>query len=157
MASTWTQKIGARHAVVQAGMGGGISTAELAAAVSRAGGLGTLGLSSPTSFSSDLKSLRDQCGDRPFSANLLMPFVRRDHIDACLEYRPAVVSLFYGFDRQLVARLRAAGIQVWHQIGDEAQAQQAIADGADGLIAQGEEAGGHLAGTLPLTTLVKLI
>lgn len=135
-------------------MGGGLSTAELAGAVSAAGGLGTLGLMPPKEFRAELKILRERCAGLPFAANLLLPFVRKAHVDACLEFRPAVVTLFYGFDAALVRRLRQAGIRVWHQVGDPAQATRALADGADGLIAQGEEAGGHLAGRLPLATVV---
>lgn len=154
MRSQWSEQIGLRHPVIQAGMGGGLSTAELAGAVSAAGGLGTLGLSPPDEFRAELKLLNARCAGLPFAANLLMPFVRRAHVDACLEFRPAVVTLFYGFDAALVRRLREAGIKVWHQVGDAAQAVRALADGADGLIAQGEEAGGHLAGTLPLAAVV---
>lgn len=154
MHNQWRERIGLRHPVIQAGMGGGLSTAELAGAVSAAGGLGTLGLMPPDEFRAELRRLRDRCAGLPFAANLLLPFVRQAHVDACLEFRPAAVSLFYGFDAALVRRLRQAGIQIWHQVGDAAQASRALADGADGLIAQGEEAGGHLAGNLPLAQVV---
>lgn len=152
--SSWQARIGLRHPVVQAGMGGGLATATLAAAVSEAGGLGTLGLMPPAEFRAELRQLRAGLGGQPFAANLLMPFVRAAHVQACLESRPALVTLFYGFDAALVARFHEHGIQVWHQVGDPAQARRALADGADGLIAQGGEAGGHLAGRLPLEQLV---
>lgn len=154
---TWHQKLGVRHPVVQAGMGGGLAGPELAAAVSRAGGLGTLGLSPPRQFRDQLHQLRENCDGAPFAANLLMPFVRRAHVDACVEARPAAVSLFYGFSRELVDRLKRAGISVWHQVGDLPQANRAIADGADGLIVQGSEAGGHLAGNTRLAELLPAI
>jgi NAD(P)H-dependent flavin oxidoreductase YrpB (nitropropane dioxygenase family) len=157
MKSHWRDQLGLEHAVVQAGMGGGIANSVLAAAVSRAGGLGTVGLMPPTQFADELRKTREACGERPFAANLLMPFVRRAHVRACLEHRPASVSLFFGFDRDLVQRLKAAGIYVMHQVGTEAQAQRAVADGADALIIQGEEAGGHLAGTLPLAEIFAAI
>jgi len=146
--------MGLRHPVVQAGMGGGLSGEALVAAVSEAGGLGTLGLGPPAEFRAGLKLLRERLGERPFAANLLLPFVRAAHVAACLEYRPAVVSLFYGYDAALVRRLHQAGIEVWHQVGDAAQARRALDDGADALIAQGEEAGGHLAGSTPLRELL---
>jgi NAD(P)H-dependent flavin oxidoreductase YrpB (nitropropane dioxygenase family) len=157
VAEPWHERLGLRHRVMQAGMAGGLAEAELASAVCKAGGLGTLGLLPPRRFREQLGQLREACGDRPFAANLLMPFVRAAHVDACLEMRPPVVSLFYGFDRSLVERLKRARITVWHQIGDLAQAQRAIADGADGLIVQGAEAGGHLAGTSPLADLFPAI
>jgi NAD(P)H-dependent flavin oxidoreductase YrpB (nitropropane dioxygenase family) len=59
------------------------------------------------------------------------------------------VVLAFGEKRGLVEHLRHAGIFVFVMVGTEAQARAAIAWGADGLIAQGREAGGHLVGTMP--------
>src|SRR3546814_20601167 len=68
-----------------------------------------------------------------------MPFVRSAHVEACLRERPNVAVMFYGFDAALVRRLQHAGITVWHQVGTIEQAQRALADGVDGLIAQRSE------------------
>ncbi|HZP10932.1 MAG TPA: nitronate monooxygenase [Nevskiaceae bacterium] len=157
MTNTWHQALGLRYPVMQAGMAGGLAGVELASAACKAGGLGTLGLSPPRQFRDELRQLRELCNGKPFAANLLMPFVRRSHVDACIEMRPTVVSLFYGFDRAIVDRLKRAGIFVLHQVGDLPQAQRAIADGADGLIVQGAEAGGHLAGDARLSELLPAI
>lgn len=157
MAERWLGGVRLAHPVVQAGMGGGLATSALVIAVSRAGGLGTLGLLPPAPFRAELLAIRAQLGGLPFAANLLMPFTRRAHVEACLAARPAVVTLFYGFDAPLVRRLRGAGIAVWHQVGDEAQARRALADGADALIAQGGEAGGHLAGDRTRADLVRAL
>ena len=143
--------------VVQAGMGGGLSDAPLATAVSRSGGLGTVGILPPAAFRTALVETRENLGERPFSANLLMPFVRAAHVAACVETRPTVVVMFYGFDAALVRRLQRAGIHVWHQVGNLDQASRAVADGVDGLIAQGVEAGGHLGGNVPLRDLVPAV
>ncbi|MGH8504786.1 MAG: NAD(P)H-dependent flavin oxidoreductase [Stenotrophobium sp.] len=159
MTQSWQTKLNLQHPVVQAGMGGGLSGARLTAAVSLVGGMGTLGLMPPAPFHQALHETRQRCGDKPFAANLLMPFVRHAHVEACIAERVAVVTMFYGFDRALVQQLQSAGIAVWHQIGDIAQAQQALDDGVDGLIVQGEEAGGHLAsrnGT-PLAALLPAV
>ncbi|QHS10789.1 nitronate monooxygenase family protein [Sinimarinibacterium sp. NLF-5-8] len=152
--NNWFETLGLRVPVVQAGMGGGLSTAPLAGAVSKAGGLGTLGILPPDEFAADMQRTRALAEGAPFAVNLLMPFVRPAHVAACIEQRPAVAVLFYGHDRDLVHALRAADIQVWHQIGSAGAAQQAIADGADAVIAQGVEAGGHLAGDVPLAQLL---
>ena len=136
--------------VFQAGMGGGIAGAELAGAVSRAGGLGTVGIQSAERFGRQLRRARDLAGGRGVSANLLLPFTRREHVTACIEARVAAVSLFFGFDRDAVRALHDAGIAVLHQVGTVEQARRAIADGADALIAQGREAGGHLLAEAPL-------
>lgn len=138
------------HPVVQAGLGGGIAGARLAAAVSRAGGLGTVGTSGARRFAAELRAAREQAPGRPVSANLLMPFVRREHVEACVAARVDAVSLFFGFDAEIVATLHAAGIPVLHQVGTAEQARRALAEGADALIAQGIEAGGHLLAREPL-------
>src|SRR5882724_6215362 len=104
MRSRWHDEIRLKHPVVQAGMGSGLSTGGLVVAVSRAGGLGTLALMPPTQFRNELTFIREHCDGYPFAANLLMPFVRRAHVEACLKFRPAVVSLFYGFNGAIVRR-----------------------------------------------------
>jgi NAD(P)H-dependent flavin oxidoreductase YrpB (nitropropane dioxygenase family) len=142
----WFERLGLRHPVLQAGMGGGVVRPELAAAVSRAGGLGTIGNLPPDSFARAIRSAKERSDGRPVAANLLMPFTRDGHVEACLAERPAVVSLFFGYAGSTVKRLRAAGIFVLHQVGTPAEAERALADGADGLILQGREAGGHLLG-----------
>lgn len=131
-------------------MGGGISGAELAGAVSAAGGLGTVGTLPPPSLRKELGRAREIAGDRPIAANLLMPFIEAAHVDAVLDLRPDVVVTFFGNDRDLVTRLRDAGCFVLQQVGTVAEAEQALEDGVDGVIAQGREAGGHLLGTIPV-------
>jgi NAD(P)H-dependent flavin oxidoreductase YrpB (nitropropane dioxygenase family) len=157
MRHSWHSGLGLRYPVVQAGMGGGLSTARLAIAVSLAGGLGTLGILPPDEFKRELKLCRSDCQSKPFAANLLMPFVRKSHVDACLAEHPAVVVMFQGFDASLVRCLQQAGIKVWHQIGNADQAKRALADGVDGLVVQGVEAGGHLGGDIPLAELLPVI
>jgi NAD(P)H-dependent flavin oxidoreductase YrpB (nitropropane dioxygenase family) len=141
--------------VIQAGMGGGLSRAELAGAVSTAGGLGTVGIMvEPDRFAAELRRARELAGGRPVAANLLFPVLKRAHVDVCTRERVPVVSLFFGFDRRVVEALHAAGCTVLHQVGTVDQAERAIADGADGLIAQGSGAGGHLLATESLDEFV---
>jgi nitronate monooxygenase len=141
--------------VIQAGMGGGLSRAELAGAVSAAGGLGTVGiLVEPHRFAAEVRRARELANGRPFAANLLFPVMKRAHVDVCIRERVPVVSLFFGFDRRVVEALRAAGCTVLHQVGTADQAVRAVGDGADGLIAQGAGAGGHLLATESLGGLV---
>jgi len=148
-------RLAIEHPVVQAGLGGGLSRAELAAAVSRAGGLGTVGiLVEPAAFRVEIRRARELAAGKPVSANLLFPVMRRAHVDACVTERVPVVSLFFGFDRRVVEALHAAGSVVLHQVGTVEQARRAIADGADGLIAQGYGAGGHLLATVPLERIL---
>ena len=155
----FAERLGLEHPVVQAGMGGGLSGAPLAAAVSDAGGLGTVGiLPEADAFEAELRRARQLAGGRPVAANLLLPFARRAHADACVAAGVDAVALFCGSAPALVERLRAGGIFVLQQVGTAEQAQRAIADGVDGLIAQGIEAGGHLLGEQPtLTALERVI
>lgn len=139
-------RLGLERPVVQAGMGGGIATAPLAAAVSRAGGLGTVGILPPRLLRAELRRAATEAAPHPVAVNLIVPFTRRAHIDAVVDGGASLCVLSFGFMPWAVARMRSAGIVVLHQVGTAAEAKHALHDGADGLIAQGREAGGHLVG-----------
>lgn len=130
-------------------MGGGLAGAALAAAVANAGGLGTLGIDTPRRLRASIDEVREQAPGRAVAVNLLLPFMHRHHVAACVDARVDAVVLAFGDKRGLVEHLRDAGVFVFVMVGTEAQARAAIACGADGLIAQGREAGGHLVGTVP--------
>lgn len=140
-----------RVPVVQAGMGGGIARSELAAAVSGAGGLGTIGILPPGELEREIVAARERAPGAPLAVNLLVPFLRRAHVEICLRQRADAVVLFFGWAPREVAALRRAGIFVLYQVGTGEQARRAVLEGVDGLIAQGLEAGGHLRGVRPLT------
>ena len=135
--------------VGQAGMGGGLAGAPLAAAVAKAGGLGTIGITTLGQLRAAIDQVCEQAPDRAVAVNLLMPFARRHHVEVCVDARVDVVVLAFGEKRRLVEHLREAGTFVFVMVGTVAQARAAVAWGADGLIAQGREAGGHLVGTMP--------
>lgn len=143
-------RIGLEHPVVQAGMGGGLAGAQLAGAVSAAGGLGTVGMMAPRRFASELVAARRVARGRPVAANLLVPFIRAAHVEACIAGQAALVVLHGGLGRRWLARLRVARIPVLVTVGTPAQAAQALRAGADGLVVQGSEAGGHLLGVEPI-------
>jgi nitronate monooxygenase len=124
--------------LVQAGMGGGLSRHELAAAVSEAGGLGTIAVAGAASIRRELAAARQLTG-RPLAVNILLPFARRDWFEAATE--ADVVVTFWGKPRR-----HTPGVWL-HQCGSLAEAQAAHAAGADALIVQGVEAGGHVRGT----------
>src|SRR3954452_9241489 len=123
--------------VVQAGMGGGIARHELAAAVSEAGGLGTIGHAEPGPLARELAAAR-ALTRRPVAVNVLLPFARARHWEVAA--RADVVVTFWGAPRR-----RTDGVWL-HQCGSVEEALAARAAGADGVIAQGEEAGGHVRG-----------
>jgi nitronate monooxygenase len=130
-------------------MGGGLAGPELAAAVAAAGGLGTLGLLPPRELRKAIHQVRDAVPDRAVAVNLLMPFVRRGHVEVCVQSRINVAVIAFGMDRNLLRRLSEQGVFVFVMVGTEEQARRACVCGANGLIAQGGEAGGHLCGNTP--------
>jgi nitronate monooxygenase len=126
-------------------MGGGLSTHRLAAAVSGAGGLGTIGILPPDALREEIAAAR-QLTDGPISVNLLLPFARRAHFDAAAQ--ADVLVTFWGRPKRRTAK-------VWiHQVGSVEEALAAKAAGADAVIAQGVEAGGHVRGTVPAIELL---
>src|SRR5436853_674668 len=134
--------------VVQAGMGGGLSRHELAAAVSAAGGLGTVGMMPPDAVARELLSAR-AASSAPIAVNVLLPFARRGHFEAASH--ADVVVTFWGRPVRRTDRL-------WiHQCGSVDEARAAHRAGADAVIAQGVEAGGHVRGTTPALELLEQV
>ncbi len=166
--------------IVQAPLGGGISTPELAAAVARAGALGFLaaGYKTAAAVRDDIAALR-ALSDAPFGVNIFAPpavppdaaalerYARSlrpeaarygvtlgearhddDNFDAkvqlAIEQRVAIVSFTFGCPTSaLVERLHDAGCDVWVTVTNPDEARSAQAAGADALVVQGFEAGGH--------------
>jgi NAD(P)H-dependent flavin oxidoreductase YrpB (nitropropane dioxygenase family) len=143
------KQLGVERPVVQAGMAGGVAGGELAGAVSAAGALGTVGMMGASAFASALAQARARAGGKPVAANLLIPFVTSDHVRACAEADVALVVLHGGRSRRWLTALRSRGLRVLVTVGTPQQAVCALADGADGLVVQGLEAGGHLLGVEP--------
>lgn len=126
---------------------GTVARHELAAAVSEAGALGTIA-GARVRIAAEIDAARRLTG-RPVAVNLLLPFLRRGDAEAAAG-ADAIVT-FWGRPRRL-----AAGLWI-HQCGSVAEAKAAAAAGADALIAQGVEAGGHVRGTIPALELLEQI
>lgn len=126
-------------------MGGGLSRHELAAAVSEAGGLGTVAVAGAEAIERELAAAR-ALTDRPIAVNLLLPFARKSWFEAAS--KADVVVTFWGAPRR-----RTGGTWI-HQCGSVTEARAAHAAGADAVIVQGVEAGGHVRGTLPALELL---
>jgi NAD(P)H-dependent flavin oxidoreductase YrpB (nitropropane dioxygenase family) len=147
--------------VYQAGLGG-VAGPDLAAAVSQAGGLGHLGCirRSAADIRLWIRETRKKT-ERPFGVNLVPPGGGPDGFEAqlsvVLEERPKVLSLFWGDFSRTIPRARAAGIVTMVQVGSVAEARKAARDGADMVIAQGIEAGGHVRGNIGLMALLPAV
>jgi nitronate monooxygenase len=151
---------GIEFPIVSAGMGG-IAHAELAAAVSEAGGLGTLGLAAFTREGIEREIARAKALTRkPLAANLLIPFLRPGIIETVAQSKVDAVTFFWGDAREYreaIGLLHRAGSRVIWQCGSTEEAQWASDSGADAIMAQGFEAGGHVRGQVTTFVLIREI
>jgi NAD(P)H-dependent flavin oxidoreductase YrpB (nitropropane dioxygenase family) len=146
--------LGIEAPIIQAPIGG-VTCPELAAAVSNAGGLGTLALTGhgPDGVRRAVERLR-ALTDRPFAANLLLPHDVGRELEASLEIGVPLVSLFWGDASPYVARVHGAGARLIITVGSVDEAKRAADAGCDVIVAQGWEAGGHVRGTVATLALV---
>lgn len=147
--------LGIEIPIIAAPMGPSITGPELAAAVSNAGGLGIIsfGASPPDLLRREIRRVRDLT-DRPFGVNIILHFPADEAVGVCLDERVPVLSFFWGDPAPNVARARAAGVKVVDQVGSVEAARRSAGAGVDAIIAQGVEAGGHIAGTVTTLALV---
>jgi nitronate monooxygenase/enoyl-[acyl-carrier protein] reductase II len=127
---------------------------ELAAAVSNAGGLGSLGaiFLSAEALSKQLERPRELTS-RPFAVNHVVPLLSEEAFALTWQAKPALVSFALGDASALVKQAHEAGILVMHQVHTLGQARQAAQWGVDVMIAQGSEAGG-MTGTVAALALI---
>ena len=153
--------LGCDQPVLLAGMGG-VSRWELAAAVANAGGYGILGMvrEDPALIAAEVTALRGAT-DRPFAVNLIPAATEPRLLDAqiacCLDLGVSAFSFFWDVMPDVVARVKRAGCLVLHQVGTVKAARIAEQAGADVIIAQGVEAGGHVHGRHPAFGLAEQI
>src|SRR3954454_14826411 len=150
----FTDLVGCPVPIQQAGFGSSLNV-PLAAAVGRAGGLGTLG--GTLADAAVLAAACDEYGgltDAPVGVNFVEPVCARDRgmeTLAVAAERCALVEFFYGEpDPTLVEAIHAGGALSGWRVGSVAEAQRAEAAGVDLVILQGIEAGGHVRATRSL-------
>ncbi len=137
----------------------GTATAELAAAVSNAGGFGMLAGTNPGGpdwLRAQIRAVRART-DRPFGVGFISSFPGLDDlVDVALDERVAAINHSFADPTPYVAPAHARGVRVFVQVQTVAQAIRAARAGADVIIAQGTEAGGHTgqSGTLALVPAV---
>ncbi|MFD4121019.1 NAD(P)H-dependent flavin oxidoreductase [Alcaligenes faecalis] len=159
-----TEMCGVQYPIFLAGMAA-ISGPQLVAAVANAGGFGVLGglRLAPLMLRKWLRETR-ALTDQPFGVNVVPQFggpeVFEAQFQVILQERPRILSLFYAEDysADMIPRAKDAGMIVMVQTGTAALARKAIAHGADIIVAQGSEGGGHLnRGTIGLMSLLPAI
>ena len=150
--------LGIKYPIVQGGMAW-VGTAELAAAVSNAGGLGVIGGGNapPEEVARELR-LAQELTDKPFGLNI--PLAISEYADEivtlCIEEGVKIVVIGAWRPGNHIARLKEAGLTVVPVIASVALAKRLARQGADALIAEGMESGGHIGdiATMPLVPQV---
>ena len=130
--------------VLQAGMST-YTTPELVAAVSNAGGLGIIGGlgRTPDELRAEIRRVRELTS-RPFGVNHVLCQLNPAALQVTLAQRVPVLSLAWGRAEELTYQAHEAGIKVIHQVTTPEEAGLVASDGADVIIAQGTEGGGHV-------------
>lgn len=142
------------HPIMLAGMGG-VSYAELAAAVSNAGGYGVLGMAGrgPDFIAEEMRKVRSLT-DRPFGVDLLAasPESLTESVEVIIAGGASSFIAGLGIPMPIMERLKSAGLKVMVVCGAVKHAVKAEQAGCDAVICQGGEGGGHtgLVGTMPL-------
>jgi enoyl-[acyl-carrier protein] reductase II len=138
-----TDLLGVQYPIVQAPMGY-IARAQLASAVSNAGGLGIIETSSGEldAVRGEIRKMRDLT-DKPFGVNVAQLFVRDPSIvDFVVENDVRFVTTSAGDPTKYTALLKDAGLTVFHVVPSLRGALKAVDAGVDGLVVEGNEGGG---------------
>ena len=151
-----TEMFGLQHPIVLGPMGS-VSGGHLAAAVSNAGGLGLVGggYGDPAWLRTELSRVKAETS-RPWGVGLITWSIDRSVLDLALSYRPDAFLLSFGDPRPYAPAIKSAGCKLICQVQDVEQARVARDAGADLIVAEGTEAGGHSGAraTLPLVPAV---
>jgi len=147
-----TELLGIEHPIIQGGMAW-TATAELAAAVSNAGGIGIIGAGHmPTEILRGEIRRAKELTDKPFGVNLMLLTPHIDELVAMvIEEGVHAVTTGAGNPAKYMTDLKAAGIKVLTVVPSVALAKRMESIGADAVIGEGMEAGGHIG---DLTTMV---
>lgn len=160
---------GIERPIFQAGMGY-VTTGRIAAAVSGAGGLGTIatgGIMGTEELTGHIERVKSEAPGRPFAVNLLLPSgaeendtmgsidFTRMQLDTCYAHKVPVIISGLGNPSEIADEIHANGALLVCVVGSLRAAQKVVAGGADAVILSGQEAGGHCSqiGTLSLAQL----
>jgi nitronate monooxygenase len=157
LSTALTALLAVRVPVIQAPIGS-FSCPALAAAVSEAGGLGMLALSwDSLSGCMEKISATHRATQAPFGVNLVLEWDQIDRLNACLEAGVKIVSFFWGDASRYISRTHEAGAKALVIVGSSEEARRAADVGADAIVCQGFEAGGHVRGVAGSIALVPAV
>ncbi len=155
--NTLTELLDIKYPIIQGGMAW-VATGELAAAVSKAGGLGVIGSGNAPAdvIRQEIKKVKEET-ERPFAVNimLLSPFVD-DIVNLVIEEKVPVVTTGAGNPGKYIDRFKAIGTKVIPVVPSVALARRMQRLDVDAIIAEGNEAGGHI-GDLATMALIPQI
>ncbi|HZZ95055.1 MAG TPA: nitronate monooxygenase [Usitatibacter sp.] len=141
--TAFTRMFGLAHPIALAPMGA-VSGGQLAAAVSNAGGFGFVGggYGVPEWLRTEL-AIVARATERPWGVGFITWSITPEAFEIALAARPAAVFLSFGDPRPHARRVRDIGAKLFCQVQDLASARLAVEAGADVIVAEGTEAGGH--------------
>ena len=151
-----TRLLGIEHPILLAPMGSAAG-GKLAAAVTNAGGLGLVG--SGYANTDAVRKELTEAGNTRVGVGFILWALEKNPaaLDVALDARPAAIMLSFGDPTPFTGRIRDAGCKIICQVQTLAQAKQAAAAGADVIIAQGRDAGGHSSTTRGTMGLVPAV
>lgn len=153
-----TELLGCEYPVIQTAMGW-VATSQLVSASVKAGAFGFLAAAvmTPEEAESEIKIIKSNTG-KPFGVNIhaFQPGIDRI-IDMCIDYDVAALSYGRGPSPKIVEKVKAAGLKCVPTIGASKHAAKAVKMGADALVCQGQEGGGHTGATPTWLLLAQVI
>lgn len=156
LTTRFTQRFGTRYPLAQAGMAFAGEKPELAIAVCKGGGLGSIGVGfTPGEVLREMIQSIRAATDAPFNINFITCFGNDEQVKVVAEEKVPVVSFHWGHPpAEQIAMLKEAGCSIWVQVGTVADGIEAVNYGADVIVAQGWEAGGHNYGGMGSMALI---
>ena len=152
------QMLGIKYPIFQGGMAW-IGTAELASAVSNAGGLGLIGAGHmpPDALRNEIHKVKGWT-EKPFGVNVMLmsPFVK-EVMQVVLEERVPVITTGAGNPGEYVPALKEIGSKVIPVVASVALARRLVRTGVDAVIAEGTESGGHIGEITTMALLPQVV
>ncbi len=156
ISTRFTERFGTQFPLAQAGMAFAGEMPELAISVCKGGGIGSIGVGfTPGEVLREMIGTIRAATDAPFNINFITCFGNDEPIRVAAEEKVPVVSFHWGHpSAEHIAMLKEAGCSIWVQVGSVEDGLQAVDYGADVIVAQGWEAGGHNYGGMGSMALV---
>ena len=153
-----TKLLGIEYPIIQGGMAW-VGTNELAAAVSEAGGLGIIGSGgAPASWVKEQIQQVKQKTDKPFGVNVMLMNPEADAIaQVIVDEKVPVVTTGAGNPEKYMEMWKAAGVKVIPVVASVALAKRMERTGADAVIAEGTESGGHIGETTTMALVPQVV